>query len=202
MGKEAETIVQAMLRLYTGIFTDYAYINEESLSIRSGIPRGQVYGLLKMLSQRHIIDYIPHKKTRFLVYTRERVELRHLQLKPAVYEERKERYEQRIKAMTEYADSKTKCRSRMLLYYFGEKSEQNCGQCDVCLGKKADNRLSDSRFEVIRAAVMQILQGQSMTPAEIAAKLDFDSELLGRALHFLLDEGELSNQNGKLVVKS
>jgi ATP-dependent DNA helicase RecQ len=202
MGKEAETIVQAMLRSYTGIFTDYVYINEESLSIRSGIPRRQVYDLLKMLSQRHIIDYIPHKKTRFLIYTRERVELRHLQLKPAVYEERKERYEQRINAMTEYAASETKCRSRMLLYYFGEKSEQDCGQCDVCLGRKAGNQLSDSRFDVIRPAVMQILQDRSMTPAEIAAKLNFDSEQLDRVLHLLLDEGELINQNGKLGIRS
>jgi ATP-dependent DNA helicase RecQ len=200
MGKEADAVVQAMLRLYTGIFTDYVYINEESLSIRSGIPRQQVYDLLKMLSQRRIIDYIPHKKTRFLVYTRERVELRHLQLKPAVYEERKERYEQRIKAMSEYVTSETKCRSRMLLYYFGEKDENNCGQCDVCLSKKAGNRLSDSRFDSIRKEVLQILQDQSMTPAEIAAKLDFDNEQLGRTLHFLLDEGELINRNGMISV--
>jgi ATP-dependent DNA helicase RecQ len=200
MGKEAEAVVQTMLRLYTGIFTDYVYINEENLSLRSGVPRQQVYDLLKMLSKRHIIDYIPQKKTRFLIYARERVELRHLQLKPDIYEERKQRYEQRIKAMSEYVSSETRCRSRMLLYYFGEKNENDCGQCDVCLRKKTGNRLSDSRFKSIRKEVMQILQGQSMTPAEIAAKLDIDNEQLGHTLRFLLDEGELINQNGKLGI--
>jgi ATP-dependent DNA helicase RecQ len=200
MGKEAEAIVQAMLRKYTGLFTDYVYINEESLAIHSGIPRWQVYELLKMLSKRHIIDYIPHKKTRFLVYTRERVELRHLQLKPAVYEERKERYERRIKAMSEYADSETKCRSRMLLYYFGEKNEHNCGQCDVCLSKKTSDGLPDSRFEAIRKEVLQLLQGRSMPPDEIAVQLNSDDELLGHALRFLLDEGELISADGRISI--
>ncbi|MDR0657594.1 MAG: RecQ family ATP-dependent DNA helicase [Mediterranea sp.] len=202
MGKEAEAVVQAMLRSYTGIFTDYAYINEDNLSIRSGIPRWQVYDLLKMLSKRHIIDYIPHKKTRFLIYTRERVELRHLHLKPAVYEERKERYEQRIKAMSGYIASETECRSRMLLRYFGEQNEDDCGQCDVCLSRKTGNRLSDSRLDTIRKEIRQTLQGQPMTPAEIAIKLDLDDEQLNRTLRFLLDEGELCKQNGKISVRN
>jgi len=200
MGKEAETLVQAMLRSYTGIFTDYAYINEETLSIRSGIPRQQVYDLLKMLSKRNIIDYIPHKKTRFLIYTRERVELRHLAITSAVYEKRKERYEHRIKAMSEYVTSETKCRSRMLLHYFGEKNENNCGQCDVCLSKKASNHLSDSQFDAIKKEVMQVLQDKAMTPAEIAVKLDFTDEQLGRTLQFMLDEGELTSQFGKISI--
>jgi len=198
MGTAAETLVQAMLRSYTGIFTDYAYVNEETLSIRSGIPRQQVYDLLKMLSKRRIIDYIPHKKTRFLIYTKERVELRHLQLKSEVYEERKERYEHRIKAMSEYVTSETNCRSRMLLRYFGEKNENNCGQCDVCLSRKTSSHLTDSQFDIIKKEVLQILQGEPMTPAEIAAKLDFNDEQLGRTLQFMLDEGELTSQYGKI----
>ncbi|NDV81704.1 ATP-dependent DNA helicase RecQ [Bacteroides sp. 51] len=201
MGKEADALVQTLLRLYTGIFTDYAYINEESLSIRTGLPRQQVYDLLKMLSKRRIIDYIPHKKTRFLIYTRERVELRHLKITPTVYEDRKERYERRIKAMVEYATSETRCRSRMLLHYFGEKNEHNCGQCDVCLKQSVSRGLSDKQFEMIRKEVIQVLQNESMTPAEIASRLGTDSEQLARALQFLLDEGELMNQNGVIKLR-
>jgi ATP-dependent DNA helicase RecQ len=197
MGKEAETIVQVMLRSYTGIFTDYVYINEENLSIRSGIPRRQVYELLKMLSHRRIIEYIPHKKTRFLVYTKERVELRHLQLKPAVYEERKERYEQRIEAMIGYATSETECRSRMLLRYFGEESRQGCGQCDACLSRKA---APPPPIDVVQAALRQLLQDQSMTATEIVTKLDFDREQILHALHLMLDTGELDKQNGRIGI--
>lgn len=201
MGKEAEALIQAILRLYTGIFTEYAYINEESLSLRTGLPRPQVYDLLKMLSKRRIIDYIPHKKTRFLIYTKARVELRHLKIAPAVYEERKKRYERRIKAMVEYATSETKCRSRMLLRYFGEKNEHNCGLCDVCLHKNSSKELSDKQFEIIREEIMKLLKNKMMTPAEVDSELDFDYDQLGRVLQYLLDEGELINQNGVIKLR-
>ncbi len=132
MGKEAEALIQSILRSYTGVFTDYAYISEESLAVRTGLTRQQIYNILVTLTKRRIVDYIPRKKTPYIIYTRERLELRFLHIPASVYEERKARYEARIKAMEEYVTTENICRSRMLLRYFGEKNEHNCGQCDVC----------------------------------------------------------------------
>ena len=142
MGKEAEALIQSILRSYTGVFTDYAYISEESLAVRTGLTRQQIYNILVTLTKRRIVDYIPRKKTPYIIYTRERLELRFLHIPPSVYEERKARYEARIKAMEEYVTTENICRSRMLLRYFGEKNEHNCGQCDVCLSKRATDNLS------------------------------------------------------------
>ena len=143
MGKEAEALIQSILRSYTGVFTDYAYISEESLAIRTGLTRQQIYNILVTLTKRRIVDYIPRKKTPYIIYTRERLELRFLHIPPSVYEERKARYEARIKAMEEYVTTENVCRSRMLLRYFGEKNEHNCGQCDVCLSKRTTDNLSE-----------------------------------------------------------
>ena len=122
MGTEAETLIQTILRSYTGVFTDYAYISEDTLAIRTGLTRQQIYNILVTLAKRRIVDYIPHKKTPYIIYTRERLELRYLHIPASVYEERKARYEARIKAMEEYVTSESVCRSRMLLRYFGEKN--------------------------------------------------------------------------------
>ena len=130
MGKEAEALIQSILRSYTGVFTDYAYISEESLAVRTGLTRQQIYNILVTLTKRRIVDYIPRKKTPYIIYTRERLELRFLHIPASVYEERKARYEARIKAMEEYVTTENICRSRMLLRYFGEKNEHNCGQCE------------------------------------------------------------------------
>ena len=127
MGTEAETLIQTILRSYTGVFTDYAYISEDTLAIRTGLTRQQIYNILVTLTKRRIVDYIPHKKTPYIIYTRERLELRYLHIPASVYEERKARYEARIKAMEEYVTSESVCRSRMLLRYFGEKNEQKAG---------------------------------------------------------------------------
>ena len=166
MGKEAEALIQSILRSYTGVFTDYAYISEESLAVRTGLTRQQIYNILVTLTKRRIVDYIPRKKTPYIIYTRERLELRFLHIPASVYEERKARYEARIKAMEEYVTTENICRSRMLLRYFGEKNEHNCGQCDVCLSKRATDNLSEESYEEVKRQILDLLSHSPLTPAE------------------------------------
>ena len=200
MGNETEALVQTILRSYTGLFTDYAYISETALSLRTGLTRQQIYNVLMSLSKRRIIDYIPRKKTPYIIYTRERVELTHLHISPAVYEERKERYEARIRAMVDYVTSETACRSRMLLRYFGEKNENNCGQCDVCLSGHAAHELPTDTFEKLKKELLTILQEQVLTPAEVAEKTEADRDLLSHAIQYLLEEGEIKIKDGILSI--
>ena len=200
MGKEAEALIQSILRSYTGVFTDYAYISEESLAVRTGLTRQQIYNILVTLTKRRIVDYIPRKKTPYIIYTRERLELRFLHIPASVYEERKARYEARIKAMEEYVTTENICRSRMLLRYFGEKNEHNCGQCDVCLSKRATNDLSEESYEEVKRQILDLLSHSPLTPAETADQIKAEKEDIGQVILYLLDEGELKMQDGMLHI--
>ena len=200
MGKEAEALIQSILRSYTGVFTDYAYISEESLAVRTGLTRQQIYNILVTLTKRRIVDYIPRKKTPYIIYTRERLELRFLHIPASVYEERKARYEARIKAMEEYVTTENICRSRMLLRYFGEKNEHNCGQCDVCLSKRATDNLSEESYEEVKRQILDLLSHSPLTPAETADHIKAEKEDIGQVIRYLLDEGELKMQDGMLHI--
>ena len=200
MGKEAEALIQSILRSYTGVFTDYAYISEESLAVRTGLTRQQIYHILVTLTKRRIVDYIPRKKTPYIIYTRERLELRFLHIPASVYEERKARYEARIKAMEEYVTTENICRSRMLLRYFGEKNEHNCGQCDVCLSKRATDNLSEKSYEEVKRQILDLLSHSPLTPAETADQIKAEKEDIGQVIRYLLDEGELKMQDGMLYI--
>ncbi|MDC2230413.1 RecQ family ATP-dependent DNA helicase [Bacteroides thetaiotaomicron] len=200
MGKEAEALIQSILRSYTGVFTDYAYISEESLAVRTGLTRQQIYNILVTLTKRRIVDYIPRKKTPYIIYTRERLELRFLHIPASVYEERKARYEARIKAMEEYVTTENICRSRMLLRYFGEKNEHNCGQCDVCLSKRATDNLSEKSYEEVKRQILDLLSHSPLTPAETADQIKAEKEDIGQVIRYLLDEGELKMQDGMLHI--
>ncbi|GAK36818.1 RecQ family ATP-dependent DNA helicase [Bacteroides graminisolvens] len=202
MGEQADLLIQTILRSYTGVFTDYAYIHEDSLAMRTGLTRQQIYDLLIVLAKRRILDYIPHKKTPYIIYKRERVELRHLQISKTVYEERKERYEARIKAMLEYVTSETACRSRMLLHYFGEKNEHNCEQCDTCINRKKNNGVTDSSYNVLRRQILEMLSVQQRTPADLARLIEADKEEIAAVIRFLLDKGEIQMEDGMLQTKN
>ena len=199
MGEAAEKLIQTILRSYTGVFTDYAYINEAMLSVRTGLSRQQVYELLVMLGKRRIIDYIPHKKTPYIIYTRERVEQHRLQIPQTVYEERKERYEARIKAMVDYVTSETACRSRLLLRYFGEKNETNCGQCDICLSHRASSALSGETFESLKTKILHVLKEQTLTPEQVADRIEGNKEAISEVMRYLLDEEIVALKDGMLA---
>lgn len=195
---ETEKLINIILRSYTGVFTEYAYINEETLSMRSGMTRQQVYDTLISLTRRRILHYIPGKKTPYIIYTRERQEADRLIFTKEVYEDRKESFIRRIEAMTEYAETEDKCRSRMLLLYFGEKNEHNCGQCDVCLSSHSSG-IKQGVFDEISRAIEETLKEKDMTTSALMEKLEtYDKENVTKVLSYLLAEEIIHQKNGML----
>lgn len=192
-----EKLIRILLRSYTGLFTDYAYISEDNLSTRSGLSKQQIYETLLLLSRQHILHYIPAKKTPYIIYTRERQETERVYLSKEVYEDRKESYVQRINAMIEYAESENRCRSRMLLRYFGEKNEHNCGQCDVCL-QQHQSGLKSGEFEAISQQLQALLKENPLSLQEIKDKMQVPENHLMKVVSYLVSEEIIRQENGYL----
>lgn len=195
--EDTEKLLRILLRSYTGLFTDYAYISEDNLSTRSELSKQQIYETLISLSRQHILHYIPAKKTPYIIYTRERQETERVYLSKEVYEDRKESYVQRINAMIEYAESENRCRSRMLLRYFGEKNEHNCGQCDVCL-QQHQSGLKSGEFESISQQLQALLKENPLSLQEIKNKMQVPENHLMKVVSYLVSEEIIRQENGYL----
>lgn len=195
--EDTEKLLRILLRSYTGLFTDYAYISEDNLSTRSGLSKQQIYETLLSLSRQHILHYIPAKKTPYIIYTRERQETERIYLSKEVYEDRKESYVQRINAMIEYAESENRCRSRMLLRYFGEKNEHNCGQCDICL-QQHQSGLKSGEFESISQQLQALLKENPLSLQEIKNKMQVPENHLMKVVSYLVSEEIIRQENGYL----
>ena len=192
---ETEKLINVILRSYTGFFSHHAFINLRHSACSR--PRHRFYKILLMLTRRHILHYIPRKKTPYIIYTRERQEAGRLAITRDIYEERKESYITRIKAMTEYATAEDKCRSRMLLRYFGEKNEHNCGLCDVCLSKHHSG-MKLGEFQEMENQIREQLETSPLSAATLLNRINGEREKAERVLSYLLSEEIIQSNDGIL----
>ena len=198
---EAENrVVEALLRDYGGLFADYVYIDESLIGLQTGYTVHQVYLILKGLTQQRILHFIPRSKTPLITYTLRREDMNNIIIPKSVYEDRKTQYEKRIKSIIEYASSDTVCRSRMLLRYFGEKNEHNCGQCDVCITEKK-NKEEETEALDVKAAIMEILNDGHCHAITELKSINFTESVINSEIEYLISEEIIIVEDGLLKIK-
>lgn len=197
--KETEAVITALLRLYGGLFTDYVYIDEGFVANEAGLTQPQVYMVLKELSKRHIVDFIPRRRIPYITYTREREDGDRVIIPQSVYEERRTQYIKRIQAMLDYANNDHVCRSRQLLDYFGEECWQDCRQCDVCVTHQG-NMLNEGRTRLYRQQIKELLGDRKKHHIAELHTLNIPTECLNEALEELICEKEIHYESPYLYI--
>ena len=186
-----EKVITALLRNYGGLFVDYNFVDESFIASQCDLQPQQVYLTLKSLSQKHILHFIPQKKTPYVRYLQRREDAEHIQIMPSVYEERKEQFTQRIQAMIGYATNDAICRSRQLLRYFGEEGSRDCKQCDVCLDKPKESAMS-----VEAQAILDLLSDGKPHHITELRDIQLPTDLLNAALEYLFKEEHIHMEDG------
>ena len=198
---DEERIITTLLRNYGGLFSDYHYIDEGFLASQTALQPHQVYQILKGLSQRHILHFIPQKKTPYIRYTQRREDKEFLQFPPKIYEERLSQFRQRIAAVIRYATEDRICRSRQLLSYFGETDNHDCGLCDVCLSHRKEGLVSEPRLNTAMEKILQLLDDGQPHPVTDLRGLQLPVGELDTALEYLLREEYIRQEDGLLSKK-
>ena len=194
-----ERVITALLRNYGGLFTDYNYIDESFIAQQCGLQSQQVYLILKNLSQRHILHFIPQKKTPYIRYAQRREDKEHIQLMPVIYEERKAQFAERIHAMIAYATNDSVCRSRQLLRYFGEDNDHDCRQCDVCLSHRPEGMVSEPRLNEAMEKILDLLNDGKPHPITDLRDIQLPSDELNAAIDYLFQEEYIRQDDGLLT---
>ena len=192
-----DKVITALLRNYGGLFVDYNFIDESFIASQCGMQPNQVYLVLKNLSQKHILHFIPQKKTPYVRYLQRREDPEHIQITPSVYEERKEQFRQRIHAMIDYATNDAVCRSRQLLHYFGETDSHDCRQCDVCLSETKNKPRTSATSAGAQAILDLLSDGKPHHITELRG-IQLPTEQLNAALDYLLQEEHIHIEDGFL----
>jgi len=139
------TLLEVLMRRYSGIFSWPVPIREEPVAAACGLTVPQLRQLLYRTALEHVIKYIPGDRCSVVF-------LHHNRLMPGNVDLQKEKYNflyenarARSEAMVEYASGTEECRSRWLLRYFGQEETEDCGSCDVCRSRRTTDDLAERR---------------------------------------------------------
>jgi ATP-dependent DNA helicase RecQ len=199
--EQTEQVIQAVLRNYPGVFSGFVYIEETFLSHETGLTPGQIYQILKVLSQNRIIDFIPRRNTPTVGYPIARVDTELISLPPIVYKDRKADFQQRIDAIANYAMSSNTCRSRLLLRYFGETTSRDCGHCDVCRAKQRNPETEQARLQDAISTITNFLQDGEYHSLTDLKTLSLQPALLQDALREMTQQELLQIDGMKIKLK-
>lgn len=192
-----ELLVNALLRNYSGLFSDYVFIDERYLSRVTKLTRHRMYEIFVSMSNSGLLQYAPSKKCPIITFTRHRVLGCELRFPREVYDERKAIFGERLKSVINYASVDDKCRSRILLEYFGEKGSDDCRRCDVCVAKRAQGCILPLESSV--DAITELLSDGKQHSLDELSALGLTEAEMKRLLRQLCDEEKINIVNGKIM---
>lgn len=196
-----DVFIKLLLRYYSGVFDDFAKINEYDLGKKLNVAQQDIVKRLNYLQQLNIITYIAQTELPQLTFTQPRVDARELSISKENYALLKKRATERMEAVLHYAESNHKCRSQLLLSYFGETDTYRCNQCDVCL-EENKRILSNDEFDAIATQIKQLLAVHPMSLEQLTDAITTSSEDKRiKTIQWMLDSGEIEYDDELLVLK-
>lgn len=197
---DEERVITALLRNYSGLFNNYAYIDESFIAQQAGLDRPNVYLILRNLAARHIISFIPQKKIPHIRYKQRREDSQYIQIPTKVYEDLRERMSERVEAMINFVSTDNQCRSRQLLRYFGETHSNDCGQCDVCLSRTHSDE-NKHLFDDAKQKILDMLNDDKPHFIKELYNISIPIDITEKALRNLILEEKVFHQDAYLYKK-
>jgi ATP-dependent DNA helicase RecQ len=129
-------LIEALLRMYGGLFEEPALIEENRLARHLKVATSTVEKGLRELHELRVIHYHPRNDAPQVTLLHPRQDAQRLHVNKEALHAREERAKSRLEAMLAFTFDAGQCRERMLLGYFGETIDADCGRCDVCRSKR------------------------------------------------------------------
>ncbi|MCC9137790.1 ATP-dependent DNA helicase RecQ [Pontibacter silvestris] len=197
-----DILLRLILRLYGGeAFTNFVKISEHRLAQQLHIPEQELRRKLAYLHKLQVVVYEPQRDSPQIIFTQPRQDAANLKLDTKKLDQLRRRAREHAQEMGHYVESTTRCRTQLLLEYFGEITDKRCRICDYCLAERKKEREVQEE-EPLKNKLLGLLQEKQYLPKELVQQFEPKySEAVTVLIRELLDVGVLKYQeSGKLEV--
>ena len=197
--EKEEDILRTILRLYTGVFSEFRPIDEMEIASSARRTPQEVHDFLKRMWRANIIRYIPSNHDPLIFYNEERLPARDAYIAPSTYSHRKNLMLERFNHLLHYANEENECRSRIIEQYFCNKMSEPCGICDNCLARKRREKSNAANFN---EQILSLLATEPMTVKELVDRIKGNEQSIIEAIRQLTEKGAISAEGSKLRIVS
>ena len=194
-----DLFLKTILRSYTGLFENYAKIDEFEIAKRMKTTKDKVVKALQYLNHIEVISYLEQTNLPQLTYLTERLDIKDVKISAKHYHDRKEIAVKKMESVIYFATAKHKCRSEILLSYFGEKDVFRCGVCDVCI-ERNKLELSDVEFSSVSDQIKKIVKSDALPITQVVNKIDgVREDKIIKVVQWLMENDKLISNEENLL---
>ncbi|WP_298343433.1 RecQ family ATP-dependent DNA helicase [uncultured Algibacter sp.] len=183
-------IVKSILRLYGGIFDHVTKIDLSKISEKASVTEHTIIQTLKKLESDKIIDLSLAKTDAQITFLEPREDDKTINRIASIINQQNKLKQRQVKAMLDYIEDDSVCKSMQLLAYFGEKKLEPCGVCSVCINTKRKKKPQD--LKSVKKDIIQLLEKGEQSSRAIVAHLDCEDKDIKTVLKLLLEHQIIS----------
>lgn len=186
---EFNTLVKVLLRTYGGIFDYNTKINLNLVVKKTDLEENVVISQLKQLEKDNMILLELANSDSEITFLKPREDDITINPIAKIIEQQNQIKKDQIEAVISYTENVEICKSIQLLRYFGEKSEEPCGTCSVCLSVKS---IKENKRIDLKSDILSKLENGNLSSRQLHMQIECSQEELIKHISELIELGLIS----------
>ena len=194
-----EEIILAILRTYPGIYEMQTAFNLQLIAKKSNHKETEVLAVLHKLKEKEIIEYHSKNNDATLIFNEVREDDKTINRVSKYLENQNQLKKEQLQSVIQYINEKKLCKNKLILNYFGEKTNVDCGICSFCITKKIKRK----DVTLLSKEIITLLQAEDLNSRDIQNKTkNSPDEVIGVLQDLLENNTILVKPNNKYTLRS
>lgn len=181
-----EPIITTILRTYSGIFDVETTINPHLVAKKSNTTEAAVEKVIDQLAESQCIILHAKNNDSSITFNEVREDDLTINRVAKFLAHQNQLKQDQFQSVIDYISNEDCCKNKLLLAYFEEITEEDCGICSYCFSKKKSNPKENTEL------ILQLLQKDNLSSREIENSLQISPEATIFALQLLLEHHKIA----------